>query len=187
MTSGLTEIDRARLSRSGFPPLTARQGVALFDAALATGRSAVLPIRLDLPTLRARGEVPPVLRRLVRTPIRRATSPTVNVDDGGGGGGGLTDRLAELSRPDRDAALLELVRGQVALVLGHESPATVDPVRAFRDLGFDSLTAVELRNGLSAATELRLPATLVFDYPTPKALADHLSQELSAGPATIRW
>ncbi|EFL20799.1 LOW QUALITY PROTEIN: modular polyketide synthase, partial [Streptomyces himastatinicus ATCC 53653] len=183
MTSGLTEIDRARLSRSGFPPLTARQGVALFDAALATGRSAVLPIRLDLPTLRARGEVPPVLRGLVRTPIRRATSPTVNVGDGGGGGGGLTDRLAGLSRPDRDAALLELVRGQVALVLGHESPATVDPVRAFRDLGFDSLTAVELRNGLSAATELRLPATLVFDYPTPKALADHLSQELSAGPA----
>ncbi|WP_421109206.1 SDR family NAD(P)-dependent oxidoreductase, partial [Streptomyces sp. NEAU-S77] len=179
MTSGLTEIDKARLSRSGFPPLTTEQGVALFDAALATGRSAVLPIRLDLPTLRARGEVQPVLRGLVRTSPRRATSPTV--DDGDGDG--LAGRLAGLSSPDRDAALLELVRGQVARVLGHESPATVDPVRAFRDLGFDSLTAVELRNGLSAATELRLPATLVFDYPTPKALADHLSQELFAGPA----
>ncbi|MFJ1751076.1 SDR family NAD(P)-dependent oxidoreductase, partial [Streptomyces sp. NPDC088116] len=186
MTSGLTEVDRARLSRAGFPPLTAEQGVALFDAALATDRPTLLPIRLDLPALRTRGEVQPVLRGLVR-PRGRRTRTSVSADSAlaavttGATGGGLALPTG-LSEADRAAALLELVCGRIALVLGHESAATVDPTLAFRDLGFDSLTAVELRNALSAATELRLPATLVFDYPTPAALADHLRDELFGGP-----
>ncbi|MBL1102634.1 type I polyketide synthase, partial [Streptomyces coffeae] len=179
MTSDLAETDRARLTRLGFPSLTIEQGLHLFDVALAADRPTALPIRLDLPTLRARRDLQPIFRGLVRAPIRRTGAAT------GTPSGGIVESLAGLSEAERDEALLELVRSQVAQVLGHGTPAAVDPARAFRDLGFDSLTAVELRNGLSAVTGLRLPATLVFDYPTPQVLADHLREELFAGAVRV--
>ncbi|MFI0822708.1 type I polyketide synthase, partial [Streptomyces sp. NPDC021115] len=149
MLGELSAADRERMYRSGFPPLSVEQGVALFDAAVGAGEPMVLPMRLDLPTLKARGEVPPLLRGLIRTPLRRAAAT------------GLAQRLSGLGEVEQGEVLLDLVRSQVALVLGHQGATRVDPGRTFRDLGFDSLTAVELRNGLSGATGLRLPATLV--------------------------
>ncbi|WP_446678281.1 SDR family NAD(P)-dependent oxidoreductase, partial [Streptomyces scopuliridis] len=172
MTRTLTDIDVERIARSGMPPLSVDQGVALFDAALATDAPAVAPVRLDLPVLRTQGEIPPLLRGLIRTPGRRAAAQVSET------AGGLAQRLTGLNAAERREILLDLVRGQVAQVLGHADAAQVEASRQFQDLGFDSLTAVELRNGLNSVTGLRLPATMVFDYPTPSALADHMRDEL---------
>ncbi|MFF7902636.1 type I polyketide synthase, partial [Streptomyces sp. NPDC007920] len=178
MTETLSDAEAERLARAGMPPLAAEQGFALFDAALAaqtqdtTGTALVVPVRLDLAALAAQGEVPAVLRGLVRTRTRRTVAGgTVTAD-------GLVARLTALTAEERRAALLDLVRTQAALVLGHADAASVDAAAQFRDVGFDSLTAVELRNRLSAATGLRLTATLVFDYPNAATLANHLHDEL---------
>ncbi|MBL1102783.1 type I polyketide synthase, partial [Streptomyces coffeae] len=177
MTGELSEVDRERMVRAGLPPVSVEQGVALFDAAVGSGEAVVLPLRLDLAAVRARGEVPPLLRGLIRA--RRAAGGAVAASTG------LVQRLSGLDEAGRRALLLDVVRGQVAKVLGHDSPTAIDPARAFRDLGFDSLMAVELRNGLSAVTGLRLAATLVFDYPTVQVLADHLREELFAGVVRV--
>ncbi|WP_225840655.1 type I polyketide synthase, partial [Streptomyces sp. NK08204] len=158
-----------------------------FDAALGTDEAVLLPVRLDLGATRARaatGTVPPLLRGLVRAPLRRA----VEAGDGGTDGSPLQRRLAGLAQDEQDAVLLDLVRSRVATVLGYADPAAVEPSRTFKELGFDSLTALQLRNALSSATGLQLPATLVFDYPTPAVLARHLRAELlgahTDGPAS---
>ncbi|MFC4467743.1 SDR family NAD(P)-dependent oxidoreductase, partial [Streptomyces xiangluensis] len=166
MTGDLAPAERERLARTGFPAVTREQGLALFDAAMAHDEAVILPVPLDLRTIRERGDVPAVLRGLVRSRRRVVAA------------GGLLQRLNGLDEVERRAVLLDVVRGQVALVLGHESPAGLDDARSFRDLGFDSLLAVELRNGLQSVTGLRLPATLVFDYPTVSALAGFLLDEV---------
>ncbi|MBT2379773.1 SDR family NAD(P)-dependent oxidoreductase, partial [Streptomyces sp. ISL-111] len=172
MTGTLAGTEADRHARSGVRALAAEQGVALFDAATAAGEALALPVRLDLPALRAQGDVPPLLRSLIRTRTRRA------VVAGSGTAGDLVQRLNRLDAEERLDLLLDLVRGQVALVLGHAGGGDVDAGRAFRELGFDSLTAVELRNRLNAVTGLRLPATLVFDYPTVRSLAGYVLDEL---------
>jgi polyketide synthase 12 len=171
MTGGLSETDLLRIGRAGFEAFSAEEGLELFDAARATGEALTIPVRLNVATLRARaaaGELPALLRGLVRAPARRAA----------GGQGSLAIRLAGISGEERRRAVLDLVRGEVAAVLGYDSPAGIDVRRAFRELGFDSLTAVELRNRLHVVTGLRLPATLVFDYPNPEALATHLLEQV---------
>ncbi|MBF9135558.1 SDR family NAD(P)-dependent oxidoreductase, partial [Plantactinospora sp. S1510] len=173
MTAGLGEVERARLGRAGVAVLPVEQGLALFDAALVVDRSQVLGLRLDLSALRELaqlGELPALFAGLVR--VRTRSAPTVVVDTGGGNG--LVDRLLGLGEADQRLMLLDVVRRTAAVVLAHEDVDAVDPERPFTELGFDSLTAVELRNRLNTATGLRLPATLIFDYPTPTAITDHL-------------
>ncbi|MEV4743508.1 KR domain-containing protein, partial [Streptomyces sp. NPDC049555] len=174
MTSTLSEADNRRIARTGMPELSAEEGVALFDTAVSTAATepVTVPVRLDLAALRARGEVPPLLRGLVRTPARRAAAG--GAATAGAAAAGLAQQLAALSGAEGREVLLEAVRGQIAVVLGHEGAGEVEPGRAFQDLGFDSLTAVELRNRLSALTGVRLPATLLFDYPNAAELVDHL-------------
>ncbi|MYV44350.1 acyl carrier protein, partial [Streptomyces sp. SID2888] len=172
MTGTLSDAELERLASSGVPPLAVEQGLALFDAALSTEDAALVPVRLDLPALRGQGEVPPLLRSLIRGRSRRAAVA------GSATATGLRDRLAVLDRVERREVLVDLVRGQVALVLGHADATAVHPTRAFRDLGFDSLTSVELRNRLNGVTGLRLPATMVFDYPTVEVLVDFILDEL---------
>ncbi|MFI0772992.1 SDR family NAD(P)-dependent oxidoreductase, partial [Streptomyces sp. NPDC021218] len=182
MTGELDEADVSRMSRGGVVALTATEGMELFDAAYRTDEALLVPVRLDLAVLRAEaasaGVVAPLLRGLVRVPARRAA-------EGAAASGALARRLAGLSEAEQLDALLELVRTQVAAVLGHDSLDTVEPHRSFRELGFDSLTAVELRNALGGVSELRLPATLVFDYPTPMVLAEFLRAEVVGAAAAV--
>ncbi|MFJ7911778.1 SDR family NAD(P)-dependent oxidoreductase [Kitasatospora sp. NPDC096204] len=172
MTAHLSEADVVRMARSGVRPIATAEGLALFDLALAGDRALLVPIGLDLPALRSAGTLSPVLRGLLRPAARRTAAAAPAAP------GSALDKLAALGRAERDTALLELVRTHVAAVLGHDSDMVLDPRRAFRDWGFDSLTAVELRNRLGLAVGLRLPATLVFDYPDPTALVGHLRTEL---------
>ncbi|MGA6160982.1 SDR family NAD(P)-dependent oxidoreductase, partial [Stenotrophomonas sp. NPDC087984] len=157
MTGELDDADVSRMSRGGVVALSATEGLELFDTAYRTDEALLVPVRLDLAVLRAEaasaGVVAPLLRGLVRVPARRAA-------EGAAASGALARRLAGLSEAEQLDALLELVRTQVAAVLGHDSLDTVEPHRSFRELGFDSLTAVELRNALGGVSELRLPATL---------------------------
>ncbi|WP_410619057.1 SDR family NAD(P)-dependent oxidoreductase [Amycolatopsis sp. cmx-8-4] len=165
--------DVRRLHRGGVAALSTEEGLALFDTAVAIGDPALVPVRLDLAAARAQGEVPALLRGLVRVPARRGA------DVSAGAGAALAARLSTASPEDRERILLDLVRGQVAAVLGHADADLVEPARAFKELGFDSLTAVELRNRLAAVTGLRMPATLVFDHPTPLDLAARLAADLA--------
>ncbi|AXK33716.1 KR domain-containing protein [Streptomyces armeniacus] len=178
MTSDLSEADMQRMARTGMLPLAVDQGLALLDTAAGLDRPVFLPMNLDVSVLRDQPElVTPMMRGLVRTTQRRA----VESPSGGAapGGASLADQLAPLSTPDREQLLTDVVAAQAAAVLGHASADDIEPDQAFKDLGFDSLTAVELRNRLGAATSVRLPATLVFDYPTPLALVRHLLEEIA--------
>ncbi|MEV6829664.1 SDR family NAD(P)-dependent oxidoreductase [Amycolatopsis sp. NPDC051102] len=179
LTAHLGDDDVSRLGRSGVRALPTGRALRLFDLALGTGEPLLMPVALDLAAWRARPEVPALLRGLVRTPARRA------VRDGVPAGPGLADRLAGLPEAEQLRVVDEVVRAQVAAVLGYASSHAVEAGRGFLDLGFDSLTALELRNRLTAATGLRLPATLIFDYPNPDALTKHLCAELPAAGAKV--
>ncbi|MEV5986268.1 type I polyketide synthase [Streptomyces sp. NPDC052051] len=182
MTGHLDAADLARIARGGIIAFAPDEGLTLFDTATGLDTPALLPLRLDTTALRAQtaaGGVPAFLRGLVRTPVRRQANGDAPGPDTAAE---LRRRLGTLSEPQRHRTLLDLVRSHAALVLGFAGPTAVDAERGLLDLGFDSLTAVELRNRLRAATGLRLPATLLFDYPTSTALARHLAEEITPEP-----
>jgi len=176
--------DVDRMNRIGLPPLPSAQGLELFDAALNTPDALILPMRLDAAAVRARaGGVPRLLSGLVRGASRRTAQPVGDPADSGGQP--WRDRLAPLPEAERDRVLLELVLTNAATVLGHSSTQSLPAERAFQEMGFDSLAAVELRNLLGAATGLSLPVTLVFDQPAPATLAAYLKAELVPGPTEL--
>ncbi|MFJ1455345.1 type I polyketide synthase [Nocardia sp. N2S4-5] len=169
MTERLGDLDLARVERDGLVAMSTVEGLALFDAAVRTETAAVLAAHFDPAVLRAQahaGELPPMLSGLVpaRAPARS--------------GGGLAERLRRAPASERQRLVLDAVRGEIAIVLGHSGSGAIDPGQKFEEMGFDSLSAVEVRNRIKKVTGLRLSTTAVFDYPTPDALAAHLAEQL---------
>ncbi|WP_455678827.1 SDR family NAD(P)-dependent oxidoreductase [Streptomyces antimycoticus] len=159
MTAGLDDAARQRWARRGIAPLSAETGLELFERALGLGQPVTAPLAFDAASLRRQPAVPAVLRSLVRTaPAARRTA---------------TVTAAPVAVTPE--ALLDLVLTHAAAVQGYADATAVDPRRAFSDAGFDSMTVLELRQRLSAAVERPLPSTLLFDHPTPAAVADHLA------------
>ncbi|MFD3523635.1 type I polyketide synthase [Streptomyces sp. NPDC058653] len=178
MADTLDEQDQARMNRGGLLPMPADQALGHFDAALDAERTVVVPAKLDLAGLRARAAtvpVAPVFRGLVRTPLRSAAQ------SGGAGAevGALGQAIAGRPEAEQDQIILEFLRNHVATVLGHTSSNAIDPAHSFKELGFDSLSSVELRNSLNKASGMRLPSTLLFDYPTPTVLAGYIRNQLA--------
>ncbi len=174
MTQHLGDRDKARMSRVGLATLSTRQALELFDTALLGEQPFVVATRLDRGALTLNGAaLPPLLSQLATRPARRVLDHTDMVSMTG-----LRARLQGLTPDQRQRELVDLVCSNAATVLGH-STADVKAEHAFQDLGFDSLTAVELRNRLKIATGLTLSPTLIFDYPTPSALAEHLDAQLA--------
>ncbi|MEU4878740.1 type I polyketide synthase [Streptomyces sp. NPDC021608] len=191
MIATMSESDQARMGRGGVLPLATEDGLALLDTVLLDTTlpgevSTLVPVKFDFAALteQARaGHLPPMLRGLVRRP--RRTAATAAAGTGSDTGDSLAHRLAALTHAAQQRLLVELVSGEVAVVLGHASAGDIGVGQAFSDLGFDSLTAVELRNRLGAVTGLRLPATLIFDYPSPGVLAEFLRGELVGEGAVV--
>ncbi|MFE2031482.1 SDR family NAD(P)-dependent oxidoreductase, partial [Streptomyces hygroscopicus] len=183
LSAAMVAANRERGTRGVMRPMSTEHALHLFDSALELGLPLVVPAKLDPGALRdeaAPGDVPPLLTGLVR-PARR----TLRATAGPAAEGGLAARLAALSEAEQHRLLLDLVRDHTATVLGHTGKEAVAPGRAFSEVGVDSLIAVELRNRLSGATGLRLPATVVFDYATPEAMATRLRSLVAGDTASL--
>ncbi|MET8094431.1 SDR family NAD(P)-dependent oxidoreductase, partial [Micromonospora sp. NPDC005220] len=160
-----------RLRQRGIAPMPPARALAALQAALDADETCVAVADIDWTRFGAAfTEVrpSPLLRDLV-TPAdgdRAAAEERAGVD--------LADQLAACSPSERADLVLDLVRAHTATVLRHDSAQTVGPDAVFRELGFDSLTLLELRNRLASVTGVRLPATALYDHPTPAALAGHL-------------
>jgi acyl carrier protein len=168
------------MASDGQCSLPVDESMALFDMALRTSETLLVPAKIDLSGLSANTvshTVPPLLRGLVRR--RRGV-----VQDDLPTKESLIQRMAGLSEADQERIMLDLVRTHAAIVLGHSAGETTEMLRAFKDMGFDSLTAVALRDRIAVATGISLPATVLFDYPTPVALSRLLREELCSGPMT---
>jgi len=180
MTASMSESDRSRMERSGIDAISAEHGLQMFDGALGAGEAVVLGMPLRPTALRAQarmGMLPAILASLMPGSRRSENKRDES----------LSRRLASMSRPERAETVIELVRTQVATVLGYAPSDPINIERSFKDLGFSSLTALELRNRLSTVTGLDLPATLIFDHPTAAAVASYLLEEaVNDGSVTVR-
>ncbi|GAA2704221.1 type I polyketide synthase [Actinoplanes palleronii] len=190
MGAGLGEADIVRLRRQGLSPMASDTGLALFDTAIVQDEPVLIPARLS-PVVPGAGQAEsPLLRGLIR--------PTIEAGDPAGGparptagaggpargelaDGGLMRQVMSLSPTEAEATLLDAVRAQTAMVLGHTGTGAVGPDVAFKDLGIDSLTALELRNRLTEVTGMKLPGTLAFDYPNPRAVARFVRAAVDPG------
>jgi acyl transferase domain-containing protein/thioesterase domain-containing protein/acyl carrier protein len=171
LVDAVNDVDRARLGRSGLSVFSSEQGLDLFDYGLEAGAPVSAPVSFDAAALRARSEagmLAPILGRLVRTPADRPRAD-----------GPLLERLDGVPEDEREAMVLELVRGQVAVVLGYDSPQDVGSDLVLQELGFDSLGAVELRNRLTSSTGISVPILALSDHPTPSAIARYLLARLA--------
>jgi acyl transferase domain-containing protein/acyl carrier protein len=180
MGGALGAADVARFRRSGIAPFTGPEGMALFDAALATGgRSLLVPVRLDRAALHRLDEPPAVFRGLVRP--KAAAKPRLRVVADGAAAAGqqpelpaVVRRLSTLAPQEQERELLDLIREIITVVLDYPSADDVDTEYSFKELGFDSLSGVEFRNQLNKEVGVKVATTVVFDYPTPDALAGHV-------------
>jgi NAD(P)-dependent dehydrogenase (short-subunit alcohol dehydrogenase family)/acyl carrier protein len=176
MAGTLSDVDLSRLRRNGLVPLAAAEGTALFDTALTLDLALVVPAVLDKAALRQHKTVPALFRGMItpeREHVQESGEPLV------------AQRLADLSPEERSSELLELLLSTSALVLGYTSTDDIDAEMSFSEIGFDSLSGVEFRNHVRKDTGVQLPATVIFNYPTPAALAVHLRDRLfpEDGPA----
>jgi polyketide synthase 12 len=184
MTGGLDEAGRARLARTGVKALSSADALLLFDTAMVIDEPFLLPAHIDTAALRANAAVvPPMFLDLINVPTRRRVDDSLAASKSKSA---LAQRIHGLSENEQHAVLLDLVRSHIATVLGNTTPEAIDPDKAFQELGFDSLTAVEMRNRLKAATGLALSPTLIFDYPTPSRLASYFRTELAGVPQEIK-
>ena len=173
-TDQLGDADVDRLRRVGFIPMATDEALDLFDAAIRRDDTLMMPIHVDLPLLRTMARsspLPSLWHRLAGSPVSHVVAGGLmrtGIDRAE-----LTKRLAGAGASDADGVrvLVDVVQAEVAAVLGYSRSEAVETDSAFKDLGFDSLTAVELRNRLNMLTGLRLPATLAFDHPTVTLLS----------------
>ncbi|WP_327117583.1 SDR family NAD(P)-dependent oxidoreductase [Nocardia sp. NBC_01730] len=180
MTSGLGSTAIVRLGRLGLGQLENAEGVRLFDDAVADADARLAPIRFDASELRRTSDpdaLPAVLRGFVRRSARAAGQPSAGL-----AAGSLGARLAQVPEAQRGGVVLEVVLAQAAAVLGHDSAIEIRPDQRFDEIGFDSLGGVEFRNRLAKATGVQLPSTLVFDYPTPAAVAKFVQSRVEPKP-----
>ncbi|OIK05301.1 type I polyketide synthase [Streptomyces monashensis] len=172
MTAHLTEAELGRLRRQGIAPLPVDKALRLLDRALRSPEGNLVPVRLDLAALD--GEPTALLRGLVRPPLRRAGHNLTP--------GALRERLNGQTPDEQAASVTRLVLQEAAVVLGLPGPGSLRSKAVLKNLGLDSLMAVELRRRLADATDVPLPASLAFDHPTPADIADLLMRRLGILP-----
>ncbi|WP_079012062.1 beta-ketoacyl reductase, partial [Mycobacterium tuberculosis] len=178
MTGGLATVDFKRFARDGIVAMSSADALQLFDTAMIVAEPFMLPAHIDFAALKVKfdgGTLPPMFVDLINAPTRRQVDDSLAAAKSKSA---LLQRLEGLPEDEQHAVLLDLVRSHIATVLGSASPEAIDPDRAFQELGFDSLTAVEMRNRLKSATGLALSPTLIFDYPNSAALAGYMRREL---------
>ncbi|MFC9897064.1 type I polyketide synthase [Nocardia sp. NPDC127579] len=164
MTGHLRRQDRSRLERAGSIAMSSAEALELFDEAIELGRPYVLPARLNIPGLQLEPAPPALVRGLLRATPKAGVTPLAPA----------LGHLADLTPAQRQERLHALVRSTAAAVLGYDGPAAIGADQPFKELGFDSLSAVEFRNRLQTALDIPLPTTVVFDHPTAAALTAHL-------------